>query len=203
MSETKKRRSASENPFYILATIYGEHTDEIDFDLNEQNRGVWNAWACQGFSDDEKDEITKTYPRLIIPDWTEDLKKTVNDAFAKRLPGGPIPDHSSDINFRGTDFKQPVGFVGFLFLKDAVFMNAQFTKAAVFRFATFTKHANFIGAEFTKAAIFTHAQFTEGAGFGGGHIHEECRFRSCPIHAGGQFQLCPIQREGLFHKQPF
>jgi hypothetical protein len=72
MSQIKTKRSASKNPFYIMATIYGENTDAIDFDLNEQNRGVWNAWACQGLSDDEKDEITKTYPRLIIPDWTED-----------------------------------------------------------------------------------------------------------------------------------
>ena len=68
MSETKKRRRASENPFYILATIYGEHTVEIDFDLNEQNRGVWNAWACQGLSQAEKDELKKAYLGLIIQD---------------------------------------------------------------------------------------------------------------------------------------
>ena len=199
MSETKKRRRASENPFYILATIYGEHTDEIDFDLNEQNRGVWNAWACQGLSDDEKDEITKTYPRLIIPDWTEDLKKTVNDAFAKRLPGGPIPDHSSDINFRGTDFKQPVGFVGFLFLKDAVFMNAQFTKAAIFTHAQFTEGANFINAQFTNAASFMHArftnrahfryaQFTQGASFSYARFKEKACFTSSRFEAHSYFQ---------------
>lgn len=143
MSEIKKKRSASENPFYFMATVYGEHTDEINCSLHRQNRDVWNAWACQGLSKDEKDDLKKTYPGLIISDWTKDLQKTVNDAFTKRLLGGTIPSHNSDIDFKDTDFEKAVGFKDFLFLKNADFSDAQFTKGANFTSSRFEAHSYF------------------------------------------------------------
>lgn len=98
---------------------------------------MWNAWACQGLSKDEKDDLKKTYTDLTIPDWTEDLQKAVNDAFAERLPGGSVPDHNSVIDFKGTNFERAVGFSGFLFLKYADFRGAQFMEVADFMYAQF------------------------------------------------------------------
>ena len=177
MSETEKKRGASENPFYITATVYGEHTDEIGFDLNEQKRDVWNAWACQGPSKDEKDDLQKTYPGLIIPDWTEGLQKTANDAFAKRLPGGPVTDHNSDINFRGTNFESAVSFYGFLFLKTADFGNPQFTEEAGFINAQFTKGANFKSSRFEAHSYFQQAIFSEALDFTDASFAQPANFR--------------------------
>ena len=39
---------ASQNPWYVLATVFGEHGETIDDALHEKNRAVWNAWMCQG-----------------------------------------------------------------------------------------------------------------------------------------------------------
>ncbi|MEP5376638.1 MAG: hypothetical protein ABJQ14_12755, partial [Hyphomicrobiales bacterium] len=39
-------KPANENPWYVLATLYGEQDgEEIDWELHEKNRRAWNAWA--------------------------------------------------------------------------------------------------------------------------------------------------------------
>ena len=177
MSDTKNKRKASENPFYILATVYGEQTSPLDADLHRQNRDVWNAWACQGLSKDEKDDLKKTYAGLIIPDWTEDLQKTVNDAFAKRLPGGPIPGRNRLIDFENTDFEQAVDFKGFLFLKKANFKDAQFAREAYFGDAQFTERANFASSRFEAHSYFQQAQFSEASDFTDASFAQPANFR--------------------------
>ena len=203
MSDTKNKRKASENPFYILATVYGEQTSPLDADLHRQNRDVWNAWACQGLSKDEKDDLKKTYAGLIIPEWTEDLQQTVNDAFAKRLPGGPIPSHNRLIDFKDTDFEQAVGFKGFLFLKYARFMNAQFREGADFRNAQFTEVASFMKAQFKEEAYFVNAQFTERASFTGAQFTEEAYFMSAQFTERASFMGAQFTKEADFRNAQF
>ena len=209
MSKTKKRRSASENPFYIMATIYGENTDEVDFDLSDQNRDVWNAWVCQGLPKDEKDDLQKTYPELmtypglIIPDWTEGLQKTVNDAFAKRLPGGPIPDHNSHIDFKDTDFEHPVNFNGFLFLKEANFKNAQFKKDARFAFAVFLSFADFLETKFTQDTAFLRARFTDHVDFSFSEFVGSAQFSNVEITGIVNFVSSRFKAQSYFEAAIF
>ena len=184
------KHKACKNPFYIMATVNGEKNapGEIDLYLRQQNCGLWNAWACQGLSKDEKDDLKKTYTDLTIPDWTEDLQKAVNDAFAERLPGGSVPDHNSVIDFKGTNFERAVGFSGFLFLKYADFRGAQVMEVADFMYAQFTEEIHFSYAQFKEGAYFMHAQFTKGASFSDAQFKEGAHFSSSRFEAHSYFQ---------------
>ena len=52
---------ANENPWYVLMTLYGEQTgEEVDWELHERNLAAWNAWACQGMSDEERVNAAKS-----------------------------------------------------------------------------------------------------------------------------------------------
>ena len=151
--ETK--RKASENPYYILATIYGTHANGVDHDTHEKNRYLWNAWACQGLTDTEKDALLKAKPDLTIPDWTEALEKTAQDAFNKRLPNVAIPEPSKGIDFSNTHFEETVYFGnGFIFTKATYFGSAIFTKVAYFGGATFTKESSFGGGHLQGEGLF-------------------------------------------------
>ena len=42
-------RPANENPWYVLATVYGEQErGGVNVTLHSQNRGIWNRWMCKG-----------------------------------------------------------------------------------------------------------------------------------------------------------
>jgi hypothetical protein len=63
VDEGSKRvlKPANENPWYVLMTLYGEQDgEEIDGELHEKNRAAWNAWACQGMTEEERQEAATT-----------------------------------------------------------------------------------------------------------------------------------------------
>ena len=68
MSDTKNKRKASENPFYILATVYGDHSNGFDPVAHEKNAALWNAWVCQELSEDDIEDLKKKIEQ------NEDLK---------------------------------------------------------------------------------------------------------------------------------
>ncbi|MDQ7070403.1 MAG: hypothetical protein Q9M48_06655 [Rhodobacterales bacterium] len=55
MSEALKDRNS--NPWYVLATIYGEQAEdatifEFNRELAVENRRAWNGWMCAGLTRD-------------------------------------------------------------------------------------------------------------------------------------------------------
>lgn len=164
---------------------------------------MWNAWACQGLSKDEKDDLKKTYTDLTIPDWTEDLQKAVNDAFAERLPGGSVPDHNSVIDFKGTNFERAVGFSGFLFLKYADFRGAQFMEVADFMYAQFMEGADFMYAQFTEEIHFSYAQFKEGAYFMHTQFMKEASFTIAQFMKEANFSDAQFKEYATFINAQF
>ena len=50
-SEKTELTPANDNPWYWLATLYGEQTGEdIDEELVKKNRIAWNRWVAEAFS---------------------------------------------------------------------------------------------------------------------------------------------------------
>ena len=48
-------KPASQNPWYVLATIWGEQPEGgFDEDLAARNRRAWNQWACQDLDEEER-----------------------------------------------------------------------------------------------------------------------------------------------------
>ena len=47
---------ADENPWYVLATIYGEVPV---FEVENKNRNAWNAWALSDLNEVQKASVAK------------------------------------------------------------------------------------------------------------------------------------------------
>ena len=168
MSTLPPRASARDNPWYVLATITGEPTGRPDDEtLQAANRKVWNSWASQGLSDEEK--VEKSQKSVVDPfegvaPWSE-IRGRIEEKFENRLPDKEFPDPSGMVDFGNLSFEVPVSFERFFFHEQVDFGFATFNENARFISATFTKDANFGWATFTKEAWFSRASFTEGADF--------------------------------------
>lgn len=225
MSDTKNKRTASENHHYFLATFYGDHSNGFDLVVHLKNAVLWNAWVCQELSEDEIEDLKKTNPKLTILDWTEDLQKTVNDAFANRFPNEDFPNYPGHIDFLNVQFDHDVYFNGFIFpmvtefqsahfgglasFKDAQFTglasfrDAKFTKEAIFSYAQFTEEASFSHAKFKEDAIFSDAQFTEMASFMSAQFTEDADFTSSCFSSEARFVFTKFSKKVIFFNTRF
>lgn len=86
---------ANENPWYVLMTLYGEQEgDEVDWDLHERNRNVWNSWSCQNSS--KEDRLTMFVDIELqdydVSNWTDIKDKTLalHGAEMKRRNGSSL-----------------------------------------------------------------------------------------------------------------
>jgi hypothetical protein len=81
---------ANQNPWYVLMTLYGEQEgEEVDWDLHEKNRQAWNAWACQGMTEEERrkaaEETGKTFEEMSAwPNIGEEIVKLYRNEVVKR-----------------------------------------------------------------------------------------------------------------------
>ena len=60
--DEKRLKPAQENPWYVLATVHGEqelNNPPSSYSVAE-NRRIWNGWACQDLSDDEREKLAET-----------------------------------------------------------------------------------------------------------------------------------------------
>ena len=154
---------------------------------------MWNAWVCQELSEDEIEDLKKTNPNLTILDWTEDLQKTVNDAFSERLSGKAVPDDLYHIDFSNVQFDHDVYFNGFIFPKVTQFQSANFGGLASFKGAEFLAAVTFEDAQF-KDANFEHAQFADSIIFVNAYFGEEVNFEDA------QFEGFTAFKDAYFEK---
>ncbi len=180
MAESKQR-DANENPWYVLATIYGEQKGErVDYDLANRNVWVWNAWATQAMSDEEIGVLREGAASGLdgAGEW-EGMKADIVTAFRERLGAkAELPTAGSAIDFSNTLFSCPVAMSNSVFTQHADFHSATFTQAARFTFATFTQAAWFTSARFNKDANFRAASFKEIADFRAASFTRYVSFRT-------------------------
>ncbi|TQM92249.1 hypothetical protein [Roseinatronobacter monicus] len=66
--------NASANPWYVLATLFGEQKNvEVDEELHENNRKAWNAWALHLLNDSEKEDLVQKFGAFKggVDDWSQ------------------------------------------------------------------------------------------------------------------------------------
>ncbi len=167
-------KPANENPWYCLATVFGEQkgrgssrfSASFDEDLAAKNRVVWNRWMASALSDKWRVELVKRgfdaseLAPLSKKERTEFLK-----TFAKRTNVAP-PDPTQKIDCCGVRFEREIFFRHFVFPTVAIFSGAAFDYSANFREAVFCDDAFFQEAEFSSEAIFYKATFFGVAFFG-------------------------------------
>jgi uncharacterized protein YjbI with pentapeptide repeats len=142
-------KSANDNPWYCLATLYGEQpVGRLDQELAEQNRIAWEQWISGNMNDERRDELVAI--------------------FAQRSSPGSltIPERATAVDFSHTHFERPVSFADFRFISPADFRSATFGGDANFGGALFNSNkVDFSSATFSGDTKFGRAQFVMGVDF--------------------------------------
>ena len=182
--------AANKNPWYVLATIYGEHEEEdnyVTFDrgLAAKNRRAWNLWACQGLSDEEREDRAKKLGLTIAdltPHQSSQKAKAELEEITKRFQARmgadmDLPSNEGNSNFTNAIFSKYLNFEKMVFERDAFFNNAVFARdvtftsaaflgEAVFIYSTFFGDTHFNFSSFSSSAIFNFAVFMNFTSFG-------------------------------------
>ena len=187
--ENTKLKPAEENPWYVLATLYGENPDKETLKLN---RDLWIKF----FSAEPERQ------QFMIE---------ILERFKSRLPDQPLPNPQKGIDFSNTDFKKPLNLMAFEFPKLAKFENSKFNGDLILQAAKFNSSANFSYAKFFVRADFAMVEATEEvifyqSGFYAGECSKQdfaacvrfdkaifkdlCSFMDANFHSSSSFNNC-------------
>jgi hypothetical protein len=177
-AETTERRRANDNPWYCLATMYGEQPLEgWDAKLADKNRAAWNQWVALSFDLN----ILRDLHERGVP--AEELKVFSSEEevefFASRSgrSNEKPPDPNKPFDFSFTNFDRPVSFDGYLF-KNAVFDGAMFSARVRFNSVIFFNLASFDAAKFYRTVSFNSAKFFGPINFINAHFNSRTLFRA-------------------------
>jgi hypothetical protein len=132
-------KPAEENPWYVLATLYGENPDKNTLALNKD---LWNKFFKHKLEG-------------------QPLAKEISERFYSRLSGQFLPNPQEGIDFSNTNFKERLNLMTFEFPKHAKFANSRFNRGLVLQAAKFDSGANFSNAKFFEHADFGMVEFTK------------------------------------------
>ncbi|MEQ9326704.1 MAG: pentapeptide repeat-containing protein [Rhodospirillales bacterium] len=166
MINESAKRKANENPWYLLATYYGEQSgDDIDYGLHNKNRIIWNRWMsgflakerrdayfADGFLSQEEINFLGKEDRISL--WSDG-----------RSPFISAPNPNEKIDLRNTLFLHHVHFEGFLFLSEIDIGNSVFEKSTSFANSEFLSDAVFVNSVFARFADFSKIKFYGSVGF--------------------------------------
>jgi uncharacterized protein YjbI with pentapeptide repeats len=200
-----RKRPAAQNPWHVLATLAGEPSTLLDYDLHKKNRAYWNAWASQGMTQAQKNAVQDAYGKGVLEDapaW-ETVQAEVESLFKKRLPAVALPDPSAAVDFSNVAFLNPVRFAGFFFAADADFTGAAFSGEAYFRRATFSGEASFRNATFSVGGYFRSAAFSGEAYFTTAAFSGTADFDSARFSEGASFASTVFSERAVFDSAAF
>lgn len=193
-------QAANSNPWYVLATVFGEQEkDATWFDYDEelaaQNRRAWNGWFCAGLTDTERTDWAEKIGLEaddLNPLTKTELKK-ITILFKKRM-GKPakLPDRTENIEFSKIHFSRFIYFKKYVFRKTVYFDSAKFKGDTNFRSTRFNEGAYFRSARFNGVADFGSARFNGGAYFVSATFSREVDFGSLEISNKPTIFYCEV-----------
>ena len=189
-------KDPNQNPWYILMTLHGEQEgDGVNGKLHENNRNLWNAWACQGMPLEKRQAIAAIIRvDLEATVWTDVVAKEVAARFRKEWcrRNGPsdivpeIPHPSKMAQMDRLHFKHRLlakqmvfhtsFFQGSHFERGAEFASTYFSQLAHFNWVVFDVAANFEGANFNADLIVLNATFHCSANFLSARMERNANF---------------------------
>jgi len=200
-------KHADQNPWYVLMTLYGDDHDK--------NRRVWNAWAGQVWSQQQKDELPEA-PSLVLnemQDW-ETLKDEVEDLFNKRWSSQKteqprLPDPRAEVDLSNLHFDQRLDLKGMVFPKQVSFAgsnirfgiwanNTWFHRLVSFSHTRIGETVIFDSAKFEDHAIFGATKFIGDAQFDKVTFCNETHFFKAKFEASSSFILTEFRKEAKF-----
>lgn len=210
-AEKPELKPANDNPWYWLATLYGEMSGYSgqDKDIAQKNRIAWNRWFAKALSAEQRDKLLKNgfSPEELVP-WTPTEEAELAIAFTTRSgrtdQSLPDPtDTTRKIDFSHTIFDRRVRLIGFVFPYYANFDSAKFSGTADFRSATFFGHADFSAAKFCGHADFNSATFSEYVFFESARFSGDAYFSSARFSGGAHFVWVTFSGDAYFNSATF
>ena len=182
-AEKPELKPANDNPWYWLATLYGEckNDSEPNQDIAQKNRNAWNRWFAKELSKKQRAALPQgaISPEDLTP-LNGNEETALAAAFTKRSGRVDqlLPDRTKEIDFSHTIFDSHVNLLGFIFPNDANSNSATFSEGADFTIAMFAELAIFDSATFSKGVDFNSAKFSGDAGFDSATFSRETPIKS-------------------------
>ena len=204
---------ASQNPWYVLATVAGEQEEssllDIDDELHAKNRRVWNGWMCQGMAEGERAALADKLGlpeedlRPLSAEEKAEVKARFEAAFPDRSPKEMIPAPDATVDFRRVHFSSMLLLRRCHFTRCAVFKDAHFSRTAHFQKAHFTKYADFRAVHVTGSANFQQARFSGDANFEKTYFTGRADFRKAHFIKVAYFENVHFTGRANFEKAQF
>jgi len=173
-------KPASQNPWYVLATVHGEQTDDVvDLELHAKNRRIWNGWACGHLPKEERERLAEEcgVDAAEVQPWSDLERRKVSKEFCERLASDDaVPKSEEYIDFGNTRFQYTVCMSSLVFCGNVFFEEADLGGRASFTSAIFGGVASFKKARFHMSAEFYGTIFYNVAEFNYAHFFVEARF---------------------------
>jgi uncharacterized protein YjbI with pentapeptide repeats len=223
MSDAEKPefRQANDNPWYCLATLYGEQPTQAavgdwDVELAAKNRWVWNRWMATHLSDVQRTGLVREgFAEASLVPLTPDEQTVLCSAFATRMgrENELPPNPAKGIDFTHTHFGRTPIFNGFLFasradfssatfLHNAHFMGTRFFDGVLFRSTTFAGNA-YLRSTFSGTTIFDSVTFSGVADFWHATFSFYVYFHSTLFSESADFRSATFSKNASFTKAQF
>ncbi|NVF13356.1 pentapeptide repeat-containing protein [Vreelandella maris] len=181
-----KLTPANQNPWYVLATVTGEHS--------AKNRRFWNGWMCQNMSADERKALAlqMSMPEEELAPLSDEEMQQIRARFKTNFPKKaihetlPNPDHAADLQL--VNLTHDISFEQFYFSSPALFEHVHFAGFADFDKAHFSYSANFQETHFSEGAFFPDANFAGRANFIKVYFGELAEFKEAHFVGHALFQ---------------
>jgi hypothetical protein len=180
--DVKFRIRPEDNPWYLLATLYGQPLSD---DLQAQNRSAWNRYLSRWLKDDIRIKLIgeRRHVSEELTPFSADEIDAIEKAFFVRCgriiskASGKIPELEPDglIDFSNIDFDSPFSVEGFFFPVGCDFSSASFSRIANFKGANFSD-ATFKGVSFSGTTVFDGAIFSTTTTFKGANFSGRANF---------------------------
>ena len=206
-SEETELTPANDNPWYWLATLYGEQTGkQIDRELAKKNRIAWNRWIAVVVSEEQrKTLLEKGVTNDELTPFSDIEKKEHYAAVLKRSgrESVTLPEPSKRVDFQLNRFDHSCFFADYFFPIIVGFRSATFSGDANFESATFSGGADFGAATFSEDANFESATFSEIATFGSAIFGWRAYFRSTTFSGFAFFGRATFSGDANFGSATF
>ncbi|WGJ15440.1 pentapeptide repeat-containing protein [Methylocapsa sp. D3K7] len=214
-----QKSKAEDNPWYLLATLYGEPALE-DSELRTKNRIAWNRYFAANLDDETREQLIeqKRHPAEDLTPLSAEELAEVGEAFVKRASSSAtqvLPPFNIMINFSGVQFTNNVYFADYLFAGVTFFVDANFFgelnsySGATFFGGTFfdrvifSGNAHFHCANFCGGASFIYVTFLSGACFDGAIFPSAADFLNSTFSQYAGFRDATFCRYAAFHGATF
>lgn len=211
-----QRGYANANPFYLLATLFGEpeSRDEV---TKARNRRAWNRFYAGLLASSEREAcIERGVPAEDLKPYSQEEENKLAAAFAARQGRDfpvALPIADAFIDFQNTRFDNDADFEGFIF-SNVVFSRAKFSSSANFKRAVFLKESHFEGADFAGGAVFDTSCFAGPAHFQAANIagmaswkkavfKGTAHFDDAKFHGGSSFEEAHFTLWAAFRNAQF